>query len=92
MHALTSSGLSVASQVPLALDYDGIRIPCAYRADLIVNDELIVELKCATQIHSVHRWQVLTYLRLAKLSQGLLINFHVEHLRDGIISVLNGRV
>jgi len=88
-HELTKAGLSVDRQVTLAVEYDGLLIKPAYRADLIVNAELLLELKCVSHVLPVHRCQLLTYLRLAKIRHGLLINFQVEHLRDGILSVWN---
>jgi GxxExxY protein len=62
----------------------GIKIDPGYRIDLNVNDLLIVELKCVERIIGVHEAQLLSYLKLSRKSLGLLINFHVRHLRDGI--------
>ena len=64
---------------------------CAYRADLVVGGELLVELKSVAQVLPVHSAQVLTYLRLLNLRHGLLINFNVPCLKDGVKSILNSR-
>lgn len=60
-----------------------------YRLDLLVNDAVVVELKAATKLMPVHRAQLLSYLRLGGYRVGLLINFHVEHLTDGIMRLVN---
>jgi GxxExxY protein len=81
-------GLSFRRQVKLALDYDTVRVPRAYVADFIVENDVLVELKTVDQFLPVHRAQVLTYLRIARLQKGLLINFRVVRLKDGIKSVI----
>ena len=70
--------------------YEGVRLELGYRVDLLVEDLVIVELKCVEAILPVHKSQLLSYLRLNAKPLGLLINFHVEHLRDGIRRVVNG--
>ena len=72
----------------LPLDYGTSHIPRAYVADFIVNKSVLVELKCVDYLLPVHQSQVVTYLRLAKLKKGLILNFKVQHLRDGIRSVI----
>ena len=64
--------------------YHGIHIEAGHRIDVIVNDLLIIELKCVERIMGVHEAQLLSYLKLSGKNVGLLINFHVRHLRDGI--------
>ena len=64
--------------------YKGVRIECGYRVDLLVNDKLIVELKSVNELLGVHEAQLLTYMKLAGVPVGLLMNFNVEMLRDGI--------
>lgn len=71
-------------QVPLPVEYKGTRLECGYRADLIVQDRIIVELKTVEAVLPVHEAQLLTYMRLSGLRIGLLLNFHVALLRDGI--------
>ena len=83
-HELRKSGMSVSSQVTQPLIYDGVRIELAYRLDLIVNDELVIELKTVTQLLPVHDAQMLTYLRLSGIERGLLMNFHAHPLVKGI--------
>jgi GxxExxY protein len=83
-HELRKSGMAVSSQVTQPLIYDGIRIELAYRLDLIVNDELVIELKTVTQLLPVHDAQMLTYLRLSGIERGLLMNFHAHPLVKGI--------
>jgi GxxExxY protein len=83
-HELQRRGLKVAVQVVLPVEYDGIRVDAGYRIDLVVENAVIVELKSVEAIAPVHRAQVLSYLRLSRKRLGLLINFNVRHLRDGI--------
>ena len=83
-YELTKAGMSVASQVLQPLVYDSTRIETAYRIDMIVNDELIVELKTVTQLLPAHDAQILTYLRLSGIERGLLMNFHAHPLSKGI--------
>lgn len=68
----------------LPVIYDGVRIDLGYRIDLIVNDCVIVKLKCVEKIAAVHEAQLIPYMRLSKKNIGLIINFHVRHLKDGI--------
>src|SRR6266700_1311520 len=89
-YELRKSGFDVKTEVELPVIYDGIHIDLGYRIDLIVNDRVIVELKCAEKIAPIHEAQIISYLRLSKKSVGLLINFHVRHLRDGIKRFVEG--
>jgi len=88
---LQRAGIHVEQQVPVRLVYRGVQIGSAYRADLIVNRELLVEIKSVDRMSPVHEMQVVTYLRLAGLPQGLLINFNQRRLVDGIKSFLAPR-
>jgi len=90
LHELRKQGLTVASQVGLPVVYDGEQIDLGYRIDLIVNDFVIVEVKCVEAINPVHQAQLLSYMRLSGRQVGLLINFHVVHLRDGIKRMVDG--
>jgi len=83
-----SDGLSVRSQVPVAIQYREVDIDCAYRADFIVNESVIVEIKSIARLEQIHQAQLLTYLRLLKLREGLLINFNVPVLTRGLRRVL----
>ena len=88
-HELTSRGLAVESEVGLPATRNGTTVEVGYRLDLLVERLVVVELKVVAALLPVHHAQVLTYLRLTQLPVGLLINFNVEHLRDGIRRVVH---
>jgi GxxExxY protein len=90
-YELRKAGFDVQVEVDLPVFYESVRIEIGYRADLIVNDLVIVELKCVEKIIPVHEAQIISYLRLSKKNVGLLINFHVRHLRDGIKRFVEGQ-
>ena len=89
-YEFTRAGLRFEHQVAVPITYEGIRIAPAFRVDYIVENCLIVELKCVEKLQPVHLAQILTYLKLTRIKLGLLINFHVPHLRQGIRRVING--
>lgn len=76
-------------QVPLPLEYKGLELDCGYRLDILVDDQLIIELKTVDKIHDIHKAQLLTYLKLTRYRLGLIINFNVPYLRDGIVRIIN---
>ena len=79
-------GLKFQRQVPLPVEYKGVKLDCGYRLDLIVEDEVILELKCIERVLSVHEAQLLTYLKLTGKRVGLIVNFNVATLvRGGIV-------
>jgi GxxExxY protein len=88
-HELKKRRLHVTRQAAIPIEYDGIRFEEGFRADLIVEDKVIVELKCVESVNPAHKKQLLTYLRLADRRLGLLINFAKELIRDGITRVVN---
>jgi len=88
-HELTKRGLKVESQRWLPVIYDGVEIEGGYKIDLLVEDQVIVELKVVEQVLEIHRAQLLSYLKLGNKQVGLLINFNVVHLRDGIRRMVN---
>jgi GxxExxY protein len=88
-HELRKNGLEVKTQVALPVHYDGVQIELGYRLDLVVGNQLVVELKAIENVLPVHKVQLLSYLRLSKKKLGLLINFHVTHLREGITRIVN---
>lgn len=90
-HELRKRGLRVAGQVGLPVVYDGEKIELGYRMDLVVENQVVVEVKSVEAIHPVHQAQLLSYMRLSGIPVGLLINFHVAHLRDGIKRMVDGR-
>ena len=81
---LKQSGIAFARQTPLAIAYKGTRLDCGYRLDIVVQDELIIELKAVDRLLPIHDAQLLTYLRLSGRKVGLLINFNTILLKDGI--------
>ena len=89
-HRLEKAGWNVKIQVPVPIVVDGLELPEGFRADLIVNDKVIVELKSTEETKKLFAKQLLTYLRLSKRKLGLLINFGTGHLKDGIERVVNG--
>lgn len=91
MHELRKQGLKAENQVFLPVVYDGVTIDLGYLMDLLVEDSVVVELKCVEAIAPVHVAQLLSYLKLSGKHVGLLINFHVVHLKDGIQRLVNGR-
>ena len=90
IHELRKSGFKVQSQVMLPVRYDGIELELGYRIDLLVEDRVIVELKCVEKIMPVHEAQIISHLRLSGKRVGLLINFHVRSLKDGIKRFVEG--
>jgi len=89
-YELRKRGLRVVRQVPIAVVYGEVRLEEGFRADLIVEDKIIVELKSVETIHPVHKKQLLTYLRLSNKKLGLLINFGAYLIKDGISRIANG--
>jgi GxxExxY protein len=83
-------GISARRQVRVPVSYKGADLGCELRIDLVVEEEIIVEVKTVDKLLSIHRKQLLTYLRLRNLWLGLLINFNEEFLREGVRRVLNG--
>ena len=84
-HELNSRGIPFRRQVEIPVEYKGIKLDCGYTADLVVDDTVIVELKAVEHIARVHEAQLLTYMKLLSIRKGLLINFHAEVLRQGIV-------
>jgi GxxExxY protein len=82
-------GLSFERQKSLSLEYKGKKLDCGYRLDIVVEGKIIVELKSCEKIEPIHTAQLLTYLKLAKLNLGLLLNFNVPVMRDGIARLVN---
>jgi GxxExxY protein len=88
-YELRKRGLDAVRQKAVPLIYEEIRISTSFCADLIVEDKIIVEIKCVETVLPVHRRQLITYLRLAEMRLGLLINFQVALIKDGISRVVN---
>lgn len=77
-------------EVGISIRYEGLFVESAYRADMIVDGLVLVELKTCDSILPVHRSQLLSYLRLGGFKLGFLLNFHMEHMRNGIARIVNG--
>ena len=86
---LRSRGLHVETQVPQPILYDGVTLEACYRLDLLVEDALVIELKTVDKLLPVHEAQLLSYLRLGNRHLGLLLNFRVPRLKDGIRRIVN---
>jgi GxxExxY protein len=81
---LSHAGIPFQMEVPLPVRYKEILLDCGYRIDLLVGGDLIVEIKCAETLLPIHQAQILTYMRLSKIPVGLIINFNVTKLQNGI--------
>jgi GxxExxY protein len=81
---LGQHGIPFRQQLPVPVEYKGVRLDCGYRIDLLVDDAIIVELKSVDQLAPVHEAQLLTYMKLARIRTGLLINFNQQRLVDGL--------
>jgi GxxExxY protein len=90
LHELRKLGFKVFSQLTLPLHYDGLTIDAGYRIDIMVEDRVIVELKAVEKILPIHEAQIISYLKLSNKKLGLLINFNVVHLKNGIKRIANG--
>jgi GxxExxY protein len=88
-HELSMGGLSLARQKHLAVRYKGINLDCGYRLDVVVEDAIILELKSCEKIEPIHKAQLLTYLKLSGFKLGLLFNFNVTLMREGIVRIVN---
>jgi GxxExxY protein len=89
-YELQRRGLRVEQQVAQPVFYKGLQLECGYRLDLLVENQVIVELKAVEAILPIHTAQLLTYLKLRQLRIGLLINFNVPVLKNGIKRIING--
>jgi GxxExxY protein len=89
---LRKRGLSVQRQIPISIEYEGQRFDEGFRADLIVEGKVIVELKSVEQVHPAHKKQVLTYLRLTGMKLGYLLNFGEALMKDGITRIVYGEL
>ena len=83
-HEFKMEGMPFKLQHPLPVAYKGLKLDCGYRIDLLVDNSLIVELKSVESLLPIHQAQLLTYLKLSGIKIGLLINFNVEYLKNGI--------
>ena len=84
VHELRSSGMAIETEVPILVTFKGARVDAAYRADVVVDDTVVVEIKAVEKLLPVHEAQLLTYLKLSRKRVGLLLNFNVPRLSSGI--------
>ena len=91
-HELATHGLFAECQKPVPVIYDGIELGEAFRADIVVNDKVIIEIKSVEELNPVHYKQLQTYLKLADKKLGLLINFNKKLLKEGIKRIINGYI
>lgn len=89
-YELRKRGFEVAEELPVQLVYDTLVIDCGFRADLLVNQLVVVELKAKSELHPIDKAQTLSHLRLMNRRLGLLINFHESRLIDGVHRIING--
>jgi GxxExxY protein len=89
-YEMIKSGLFVEKEKPLPLIYESVKLDCGYRIDLLVESRIIIETKAVEALNDIHMAQILTYLRINKTRIGLLLNFNVLKMKDGIKRVVNG--
>jgi GxxExxY protein len=87
---LNKRGFDVKRQIDVPIVYDGLHFEVGFRADIIVNDSVIIEVKSISDLSPVHKKQLLTYLKLMNKRLGILINFNEALIKDGILRVVNG--
>ena len=88
LHELSLSGLHAETEIAIPMTYKGLEIDCTYRADLLVEGMVMLELKAVETLLPIHKAQLMTYLKLTKVKLGLLLNFHTVHLRDGLCRLI----
>jgi len=88
-YKLTKEGLSAVKEIPMPLIYEEVKLVCGYRIDILVENKVVIEIKSVEALNDVHLAQTLTYIKLGGYKLGLLINFNVYLLRDGIRRVVN---
>ena len=85
-HELRLNDIQFSLEHPLPVEYKGLNLDCGYRIDILIENQIILELKSVEEIKGIHQAQLLTYMRLSRIKQGFLINFNVERLVDGLKS------
>ncbi len=89
-YKLNQSGLFVEKEKPIPIEFEGVKLDCGYRLDILVEGKLVIELKTVAELSDIHLAQILSYLKLGKFKLGLILNFKVLRLKDGIRRVVNG--
>ena len=88
-YRLSKTGLMIERQKPIPLVFEEVKLECGFRCDIVVKNKLIIEIKSVEGLNEVHFAQVLTYLKLTRIKLGLLLNFNVLQLKDGLKSIVN---
>jgi GxxExxY protein len=88
-YRLSKAGLNILKEKAIPVVFEEIKLECGYRADIVVDNKVIIEVKAVEALNEIHKAQLLTYLRLTGLKLGLLINFNVLYLKDGIKRIVN---
>jgi GxxExxY protein len=91
-YKINQSGIWVEKEKPIPLVYEKIKLDCGYRIDLLVNNQLVLEIKSVEAINDIHIAQALTYLKIGNYKLGLLMNFNVLQLKHGIKRIINGYI
>ena len=89
-YELEKTGLHVKRQVPISVRYEDVYLDLGFRLDILVNNLVIVEIKSIEEFHAVHHKQLLTYMKLADIKLGILVNFNIDPVSKGIIRKVNG--
>ena len=89
-HKIWKTGLSIEKEKPMPLVFEGVKLECGYRIDLLIENKLVIEIKSVEVINDVHLAQTLTYMKLGNYKLGLLMNFNVARLKEGIKRIING--
>ena len=90
VHELLQRGLKAERQIPISIEYKGIKFDEGFRADIVVNNRVVLELKSVEKMTAVHRKQIQTYLRLTGMKLGFLLNFGAALMKEGIVRAVNG--
>ena len=88
-YEIMKDGLQVESQVAVPVYYDGVKLDLGFRIDLLINDKVIIEIKSVEILAPVHHKQLLTYLKLTDRKLGILVNFNIDNISDGITRIVN---
>jgi GxxExxY protein len=91
-YKIKKTGLKVTKEVSMPLIFEEVKLNCGYRIDLLIEDKLVIELKSVESLNDVHLAQTLTYMKLGDYKLGLLINFNVSLLKNGLKRVINGKL
>jgi len=87
-HELKMRNISFARQVDLSVKYKQFHLDCGYRMDIVIDNKIVLELKCVDEINDLHKAQLLTYLKLSQMQVGIILNFNVPRLKEGIVRMV----